>query len=193
MGITVRKISMSIFKPILALNLLILITGQTFSQGSLEYSLINKLTSDYRDHTLNEKFLVPSRAKFATYGEYSLACSQDMLDPTKSFNLDSLFSNPQKLEIEGKAKSLKSEVIEKKLVHDPNVFFQKDKVSDSDMNRFYSLSYPIIQVGIGDKKYGLIIESSSWSGGAGGEKLLKIYRLDVDDWVLIHETVIGIT
>lgn len=184
---------MSFFKSLLVLNLLFLISGQTFSQGSLEYSLINKLTSDYRDHSLNKKFLVASRGKFTTYGEYSLACSQDMLDPTKSFNLDSLFSNPQKIEIEVKAKSSKSEVIERKLVHDQNVFFQKDKVSDSDMNGFHSLSYPIIQKGIGDKIYGLIMERSSWSGGDGGEKLLKIYRLDEENWVLIHETAIGIT
>ncbi len=184
---------MSFFKSLLVLNLFFLISGQTFSQESLEYSLINKLTSDYRDHSLNEKFLVPPRGKFTSYGEYSLACSQDMLDPTKNFNLDSLFSNPQKIEIEGKAKSLKPEKIERELVNDQKVFFEKDKVSDSDMNGFYSLSYPIIQKGIGDKIYGLIIVRSSWSGGDGGEKLLKIYRLDEENWVLIHETLIGIT
>lgn len=184
---------MSFFKSLHVLNLFFLIAGQTFSQGSLEYSLVNKLTSDYRDHSLNEKFLVPPRGKFTSYGEYSLACSQDILDPTKSFNLDSLFSNPQKIEIESKAKRLKPEEIDRKLVKDQNVFFEKDNVSDLEGNRFFSLSYPIIQNGIGDKIYGFIIESSSWSGGYGGGKLLKIYRFEEDNWVLIHETVIGIT
>lgn len=152
--------------------------------NDLEYDLINQILKSNQTVSLNEQFF-SYKEKFQTYGEFSLAFSNDLLDPRKSFDLDSVFSNQQKKEFDEKLKIEKSTKIDLRKISSSSegkIFDKKSK---------FQISYPIIQKGVGDKLYGIIFENfpSFESGG----RSVKIYRLDGKKWTLLHESIVSIS
>lgn len=150
---------------------------------NFEYDLINHVLNSKGITKINGKYYA-SQDRFQSYGEISLAFSADQIDPAKSFNLDSLFSSSQKMEIE------------KKLKGDKPILIDAKKISSSievriSENSNFQISYPIIQKGIDDKIYGILFENSP-SFESGGRSI-KLYRLDGENWLFLHESLVVIS
>lgn len=158
---------------------------------SLEYSLINHIVESREIKGLNGKFYSPSKGRFTTYGEYSLAFSHDLLDPSKAFDLDSLFSNDQKKEFEEKLKVKKNDTIDKSKIRKSEILSGENRSSGANKSSGIRLSYPVIQKGLGNNWYGFLFEDSSY--GESGGITLKIYRLEGKEWTLLHETMVSIS
>jgi hypothetical protein len=158
---------------------------------SLDYSLINHIVESKEIKSLNGDFYAPSKGKFITYDEYSLAFSDDLMDPSKEFDLDSLFSTDQKREFEEKLKGKKNDTIDKSKIRKSNIITGENGSAGANKGSGIRISYPIIQKGIGDRWYGIIFEDSIY--GESGGRYLKIYRLDGKEWILLHETLVSIS
>lgn len=152
--------------------------------NNFEYDLINHVLNSKGITTVNENFYV-TQDRFQSYGEISLAFSADLLDPTKSIDLDSLFSSQQKIEFEEKLKGDKPNLI------DANKISSSIEVRISENYSNFQISYPIIQKGIDDMIYGILFENSP-SFESGGRSI-KLYRLDGENWLLLHESLVAIS
>jgi hypothetical protein len=100
-------------KVIVVIKSIILLAS--FQYNNLEYGLICHVLKSKGIKKINEKFY-SSQDKFQTYGEISLAFSIDLLDPTKSFNIDSIFSSQQKKELEKKLNSKKPTMMDTTII-----------------------------------------------------------------------------
>jgi hypothetical protein len=158
---------------------------------SLEYSLINHIVESREIKGLNGKFYSPNKGRFTTYGEYSLAFSHDLLDPSKTFDLDRLFSNDQKIEFEEKLKVKKIDMIDKSKIRKSEILSGEIGSAGANESSGIRLSYPVIQKGLGNNWYGFLFEDSSH--GESGGITLKIYRLEGNEWTLLHETLVSIS
>jgi hypothetical protein len=157
------------------------------------YDLINVIIENYKEGSLMKEFYEPNRDRFNSYAAFSLASENDLVDPTKTFNLDSLFSPNQKMEIDQKAKESYPRDINFKKLKNPKILYDSQISRDLSNGIVYKISYPVIQKGINDKYYGMILERSFWSSGESGESYLVIYRLDEKCWTVIHRSLVSIT
>jgi hypothetical protein len=157
------------------------------------YDLINVIIENYKEGSLMKEFYEPNRDRFNSYAAFSLASENDLVDPIKTFNLDSLFSPNQKMEIDQKAKESHPRDINFKELKNPKILFDPQISRDLSNGIVYRISYPVIQKGINDKYYGMILERSFWSSGSSGESYLIIYRLDEEGWVIIYKSLVSMT
>lgn len=144
----------------------------------LEYSLLNQVAGENGIKSIRSEFYSP-KDKFRTYGEFSLAFERDILDPTKSFNLDSLFTGQQIRAFEQSLQTEKPRKVKPKMIQ-----AQLSKTG-------YQLSFPLIQEGKNEEIYGLVFENvmSMESGGV----ILKLYRKEGKKWTLLHQTYVAIS
>lgn len=178
-------------KALIVINLACILFVFTKQDESLEYSLINQIVETRDFKILSENFYSPPKGKFTTYEEYSLAFSQDLLDPSKEFDLDSLFSNDQKREFEEKLKVKKNNTIDKSKIRKSEIINGENGVVGVNKGSGFKLSYPVIQKGIGNKWYGVLFEDSIY--GESGGRYLKLYRLDEKGWTLLHESLVTVS
>lgn len=178
-------------KALIAINLVCILFVFTKQDDGLDYSLINYIVESRGVKSLNWKFYSTTKGRFITYGEFSLAFSHDLLDPSKEFDLDSLFSTYQKREFEEKLKVKKYDTIDKSKIRKSDIIIGENGSAGANKGSGIRISYPIIQKGIGDRWYGIIFEDSIH--GESGGRYLKIYRLDGKEWVLLHETLVSIS
>ncbi len=162
-------------KVLIAISLIGLIGHKSFE---LEYSLLNHVVGEGDLTTISSDFY-NHKDKFKTYREFSLASERDILDPDKSFNLDSLFTGQQIRDFE---ESLQTE---KPMKVDPK------RIRSQISKTGYQLSFPLIQEGKNEEIYGFVFENamSMESGGV----VLKLYRKEGEKWILLHETYVAIS
>lgn len=156
----------------------------TYQYNNLEYDLICHILKSKEIGKVNKQFYL-SKDRFQTYGEISLAFSIDLLDPAKSFNIDSIFSSQQKEELEKKLKS------EKPTMMDTTKISNSIEIKISEDFSNFQISYPIIQKGVNNTIYGIIFEN--YPSFESGGRSLSIYRFDNEKWTLIHESIVAIS
>jgi hypothetical protein len=109
---------------------------------------------------------------------------------TRDFDLDSLFNEKQRKELDDKIRNLQVTALNKNKLSNKKAMTGKKKVGYT-----YSMavSDPIIQIGDQDILYGFIFVREGWSGGLGGEENLLIFRKDKKGWKEIQKIMISIT
>lgn len=174
-------------KVLIVIDLVFFLSGFPQREYQMEYELINQVLESKSIQLLDEEFYFSEKGKFETYGEFSLAFSQDLLNPAKSFDLDSLYTPSQILEFEKKLKIQKPEQVDwNRIKHKAKISKPKDELSFG-----VQLSFPIIQKGKSDELYGFIFYNRTHL--ESGEKSIELYRLDGEKWILISSTVVAIS
>jgi len=99
------------------------------------------------------------------------------------FNLDSLFNEKQRKELDDKIRNLQVTALNKNKLSN-----KKAMTGMKKMDYSIAVSDPIIQVGDQDILYGFIFVMKGWSFGLGGEENLLIFRKDKEGWKEIRKT-----
>lgn len=99
------------------------------------------------------------------------------------FDLDSLFNEKQRKELDDKIRNLQVTALNKNKLSNKKAMTGRKKMDYS-----IAVSDPIIQLGDQDILYGVIFVRKGWSFGMGGEENLLIFRKDKEGWVEIRKT-----
>lgn len=156
-----------------------------------EYDLINHIVCKLDENSLHREFMGLELYK---YNSYKRLNPKNRISVFKkvNFDLDSIFNELQREQIEVTLSSKKSSEIEKKYLSRKNVLFTPNTKKDYVLKKkLYSISYPIISKGLNNHLYGIVIESEVFE--LDGFTNFKIYRKDSVTWKLIYEELIGMS
>ncbi len=164
---------------------------QLKGKNSPEYDLINHIVCSLDENSLRKEFIGLELYK---YNSYKSLNPKNRISAFKkvNFDLDSIFNELQREQIEVTLSSKKSSEIEKKYLSRKNVLFPQNGKKDYVLKKkLYTISYPIISKGLNDHLYGIVIESEVFE--FDGFTNLKIYRKDSVTWKVIYEELIGMS
>jgi hypothetical protein len=157
----------------------------SFTCESKSYELINVIIDDFNIKNISSQVMT-----WREYGykDYSDLNHKNVVNNKHSLNLDDLFNNDQRKEIDNFLQSpsrikIKSKCFENK------VQVVNESTDRSNLGIVHSFSSPLILKGRDDTEFGIVILCQSFFGE--GKTTYLVYEKKQDAWVLLHEKLIS--